>query len=1585
MSVLTETGDQFLMEDTDNTIGTNPTESATKFPTLYVNTSTYINTSFYDLPGFQDTRGMEYGIATTYAIKGVVDKTERVKIIVLIDYDSVKTGGSRDGFTNLLRSISNFVTDINKFRNSIAIIVSKVPKYVNNNEVTDKQVIEYVAKFIAQVKPILQRNSMKNSSSDEEKTYCTQALHFISIILERNNNDYAKIGLFRFPDKTGPFSDISLVQKGQERVRKIIYEQLNFTTIAKNDFNYVISDTAKINVNEIAQEINRNIIASIEVIGEKIKLLFSIKEKITNDITKLDSEINLKYDKLWNAQVGANNSNLIQCVELVEESTFNLHNFSTIKSYAHFSSFLNEYINTSTRLDSFNCFNGLKVAMNYLENSQKWYKFLLNMYDDLSHYDIQKDITLCRNAVSNFNVRNDDNETLIKNKLKLFFEQCLIHNHEYNHIKDVKLDDSKVNALNKLLNYTLRYFSYPSCDPDTPNKLVLRGYFVKFSDIVNTTVNCSERVEIMEVFAFNKVFIDASLNKTGAKVQLSILAPIWDIQGEQNITISGSPGSAHLPTEVLTSYSSTSLNGADGKSGLPSTSVVNFLGIGATFTNAQKLTISVNGGDGGPGQDGGDGRNGLDGIKPKMLPSRVSGVQRPDPEKDTVQKTVSSRGQIDPFHHARTFEIYGKDCTSGGNGGSGGEGGYGGQPSAFFISLLDNVKIPNISSNTGKRGPGGRGGQNGKAGKAGKMITVEETYFYHPRSPSELSYSLLGSSDLSTCEDGKSGTTGYVNRSNEESKTISFSIFIPIINNYKNYFREYLMNDRLPINETFLEYFYNSLESNTHKYYDTSGFIQELYDLEHQFNRLRKKKTFLSFYKSLLKRINQYEGTERESKVLKYLRTAILSKICIIDNNLDEYLVINVEDYLQNSKENILSYTKTLKQVTINNHEERFKSMLNVQITRANTIIMEHMLPDIDNIIDQTDNAIRWLIEEAENLKTTAEENEHKVKNNLQNLKMELIFRHILGVIQVGSVFLAFAGPAGAAAGAIIGGTSTVIQTFASDNSALPAIVHKQNLKFIEVIKKQQQQLLVDISVAERELDKSTTAYSFDNLNDIKQKLAQKRAELDTAIAGRIVSYSALQDMNDIRANITELLNNKITLLKGQQSKTDVQINNKLNVLNSITTVINAGEVAADVYGKIQTHKAKIDTVSDELKNLRDYIDDLKRNEQEIYNSMIPVIKDIFRNSNNLSQTSSSDLDVRKWKLQSKVKDLQFQIQQMTDKFTVKDDVKHCILQFESAITTMIRIYDRIQGYTYQSQLATYIKDVNSEGQSNNDIAKLELIIKSNLVMEEYEKGINAFKQNVFPFAYLYLDKFDFLSNETFQDLENITLLVGDAANQIQNLRNELKKENTIINEKYHEFQHFNVDFTGENSFYTWTYNEYKEDIIKLLHGHAVVFKSDVKLSRKINVIKFNAIGISFKCANNITQRRLNTHLMEFDVNMTHLGDSCYRFKDKFYSIVHKKVAIVRSVIEKTNNGTYTDETGASMQIRQNKPLLSPYTSWKIKLEHKKNYEIDDNFSSLLNYTNEMIDLVLEGHGSYIQTKIPMSNANVEKYYASFS
>ena len=96
---------------------------------------------------------------------------------------------------------------------------------------------------------------------------------------------------------------------------------------------------------------------------------------------------------------------------------------------------------------------------------------------------------------------------------------------------------------------------------------------------------------------------------------------------------------------------------------------------------------------------------------------------------------------------------------------------------------------------------------------------------------------------------------------------------------------------------------------------------------------------------------------------------------------------------------------------------------------------------------------------------------------------------------------------------------------------------------------------------------------------------------------------------------------------------------------------------------------------------------------------------------------------------------------------------------------------------------------------------------------------------------------------------------------------------------------------------------------------------------------------------------QLNNILSNFFVELTHFGESNYKYNERFYSInsyYHGEKLMLRYQYGCRNNCTNANES--YKKLEKNKPLLSPYAFWGIKLK-----PIDNKRNNLFEEINKII------------------------------
>jgi energy-coupling factor transporter ATP-binding protein EcfA2 len=240
---------EFIIVDGNDKIGSSTLNSKTIFPELISTGST----DFYDFPGFSDSRRTSHEIATTYFMKKICDRAKSVKLVFVTSYSSVRKGVDKQNFQKLLKHVTGLINDIDKFKNSIALVVTKVENRIfkqngNFKTVSDGIVIETIADFIQVAKEDMQ-SKLTGEVSPQNQKFLENSVKLCDILLTKDNGQHSRIGVFRRPHESGPISEIELLQDGKRHIEKIINENLAFTAKVDDDFNFSLSDQTK---NEIS-------------------------------------------------------------------------------------------------------------------------------------------------------------------------------------------------------------------------------------------------------------------------------------------------------------------------------------------------------------------------------------------------------------------------------------------------------------------------------------------------------------------------------------------------------------------------------------------------------------------------------------------------------------------------------------------------------------------------------------------------------------------------------------------------------------------------------------------------------------------------------------------------------------------------------------------------------------------------------------------------------------------------------------------------------------------------------------------------------------------------------------------------------------------------------------------------------------------------------------------------------------------------------------------------------------------------------------------------------------------------------------
>ncbi|CAL1286293.1 unnamed protein product [Larinioides sclopetarius] len=1358
-----------------------------------------------------------------------------------------------------------------------------------------------------------------------------------------------------------------------EKIKNRIQLNLNNTIL---DIQEKYTENIKsLEIPKLSEKVNRDS-RVISDVTEEIKNGMTI-EKLVNRIRYVADNLGISFLK-ENLQNIANQGNDLRFLEIIKDETLD--------------------VGPKMLLSSF------KNITKYFYESEKWYTFLEDLYNKFSAYNIQKDRQ--RYNVANLEdwgqLEKPQGIAITSNTFEKFLDKIGSYDvTEYEAVKNITTTSLQVEELNQVLSATLKHRPIIRCSEPY---ISIKGSYISLNETmenifsnIDTNDSCKNfkslldagKYKLFKFLALNTVFIDTDLSFSGKGISVAVIALKWEVVGLRSISLNGADGVPHAKSKAKNGAHPGN-SGVNGAPGNPGSSGESFFGIGSIFTLGANLKITSNGGKGSSGQYGGDGAQGVTG---RNAPNPSD--NDPECENGCFRDFKCSQwDKIDEKYFATLksknyYKIYGMPGGKGGKGGDGGKGGKGGHPG--IITILEMSRPSEIAKLTsigeeGEFGKAGTGGEGAKDGNDINAVFTHQIYILCFRNCVKNSWSIQG-----TINNDKRGPQGV--KGTDGGNSVGLQDPVPpsginrpsnIINEYKIFLRENVSNSFEK--HSLLQFLHQlNIRKDVRNLYDTLALFDEFQGLEDQFYKLSDQMDFSSFYSSLLERINELAKSEgkdpvsdENKKVLVYLYTAILGRINNLRENSQQNLIIDMRAYLNMVEDNI----KTLEDIrmsnnkvdVVNKYKDNYKSGIDAKIKEAVSLIEKQINPEIENISSNIDDQINILIEETITLQKQAEKDWEKLAEKKKKLESTVAMRGLFNCFEIFGGVVSLLGPYGAIVGTVIEATSAVGESLALNNQ-------QQDLNLPSDV------LLSITTVGDqiKTMRNKKVAYINNLLDDLTEEI-KKNPEMLSDMESKI------RDIKDKLKNVSEKklefkqvkeLESEIRLeLKRKGDDLKIHLGDKksadaLKVIEKTGQIAQFGSLLLNVYDKVKEDEEKIDALTDAMKNIGDKITKLREYEENIYDTIVPMLqgmedqmKDI---SDKLGSKSHVALDVTKWQVQSTLKDMRLQIERFTEGFKIKDDLSRSIEKLNEVMTTLINVYDRIQNYQDQQNLANYIADISSVTASSiniknqqlvNAVNHLEFAIRANIVLKQYKSAIDAFKQWVFPFENNYIEE-TMLPSQLKLDT-NIQDLVQNATKEIETIKQKLDLYDTSIKngDEYLKCGEFSSRYVSTKPFFVWKKEEYGSLISGLLSGKEVVLKADVKQSPPHkDAIKFREIDFDLRTDNQTEQSVLSEILKGFDIRATHLGNSYYRYTDKIFLITSDSVTISYS-LEKSDDGIPLRSNNVYYKLQSGDLLLSPYTLWEVKMINQTDQY---SYQDLESFKNE-INVELSGFGSYVDT-----------------
>lgn len=704
-----------IIDELDDEAGniTSTSVSRTLLPKSIVDSTQNV---WYDCPGFGDTRNETVEIATAYLTKCVIENAKGVKIVLVVDFDSITRGHNRDGFDRLLSRTTQLIKHTENYENSFSLVITKVPPYNRRKEIPDVAIKKSAAAFMRDHRVTLQ-----------EKRSSGQKICIIDALLGQNMS-YPRISIFWRPDDQGYFNTIPKMMTGRQRIRESIIAHSSYTEIQKNDFGFPLTGDAMNKIAKMTDETINDIASILQSISQRMQ--HELRQKIHSapsyqqklELTKtgkkliqdsyevnrnseqmtmkklivilnaLRTQLELNsVDKREFNRIDENERNLNMLQSLVEAGNLSFDNdgnlyLKGLKDF--FNDFENQIQSDITnearqRIDNVSsiltnvdgrCFDAIKQKIGSIHGYQrKWDELKLAKMLTTSNTSIKGKIQEFRNLIDVFNMSNPSINDLslieqheaVLHELKLIARTDIIlpvldwiaassrttifiasefkwyasletifeflasyevqrNTMAYNvanladwalvnkpqgltidrnnfdefvqrfpSLSEFEPTESKLSEINEILMATLKSPAKYECVGQT---MVIKGNFVKSSDIQLTRCPLNTALMKMSVFAVNTFYVDADLNlNERTDIALHIFSTTFYVQQAATFHLNGKHGVGQSPPNS---------NGTPGKPGQLGMNSGNFFALANRIHNGELLTVQQIAGNGGVGQSG---------------------------------------------------------------------------------------------------------------------------------------------------------------------------------------------------------------------------------------------------------------------------------------------------------------------------------------------------------------------------------------------------------------------------------------------------------------------------------------------------------------------------------------------------------------------------------------------------------------------------------------------------------------------------------------------------------------------------------------------------------------------------------------------------------------------------------------------------------------------------------------------------------------------------------------------------------------------------------------------------------------------
>ena len=949
------------------------------------------------------------------------------------------------------------------------------------------------------------------------------------------------------------------------------------------------------------------------------------------------------------------------------------------------------------------------------------------------------------------------------------------------------------------------------------------------------------------------------------------------------------------------------------------------------------------------------------------------------------------------------FEKAGKCGSDGGDGGRGGIGGLGGfSGTSILIDKNDEVKIYTNYTRSGTSGVPGKPGLGGIRGDYAQRTFL---IFIYPILIKSLTLNLAELLDNKGFEERFDKSVSTLERCTNNGNIYLYKNSVAQIMpersqlsfyNHETEYLNFLTEVRKEFEETRLleRDFCKFLINNTSVMPNLKNLIERTKIL----NDFESRGLLPFLLEEIVDFYNRAENLN-DKMVLLYIYATVQSTINRFNSQEETTLIINVKKLFEITRDEIKKWESLERQNVKFLYKSNYESNLKIKIDEAQSFI-ETLQEDIENEEREVNKNIREILEKISKLKNESLENDRNYTNSKQEaeeeLRKTLFLKLTMGVFKIGCNALMLVGFQGQIAGSILQTGLDIGTNIASSHMAKPITIKTTSFdttldKALGDYKTYLKDLnSKELAKIESEVKTLETHEKIENKMESVEKVSNNKPlevrieELPESRSKYKVQIKYGESMlNENNPKEAEKYKNMVEKAKAKYESDNLKAEKAFDHLGKFSKSLKVAkiisEVNKDYNDEYKIGKEEIEKIKEEVeKNANIYrnLDKVEKEIEEFQNKLLKQIQNELKSfTRDLQGRSLISFNFKEWQMSKRLDELKSEMMSIMDKVE-STKLKNSMNRMEQAIKTIIDIHRGIANYKQQIEFSNLIADLTQTElqigvpiEYQNELNSLKKTILANIIKESYEKALKAFKYWSFPF---YCDQiYNVRFHHVIEDSNdsNIERLIKSYSDHLDKLFQIINNDDVEIKASIDNYLQ-NFEFDSDYAFYQWSSHDFPFEIEQLLAGEKVVLYADVKTTI-FDALKFCTLNIRIDIkSNNSANQELNELLKHVFVELTHSGISNYKFKDDIYVInLHHNSDKKVSFRYQYGSTSLNNANESYKKLASNKPILSPYTFWEIKLDPIINDHKFQIFNAISSITREQkeISVSLFGIGQYVK------------------